>query len=140
MISRLQGHRVETTRGNENVNCFISADPDQKKATLLIWNYGAVIPEEGPARDKSVAEKTLIHIRDAADLFHSKQVKVETWQLNENTDNIYRMLTHGVQPSVNNTGMAQLPSATATVNGEILDYSLVLPPSSVSLVVLTSIK
>ena len=137
MVSRLEGHRIESTRGNDIVNCFVSADPDQRKITMLVWNFGAVIPETGPDSEKAVTEKTQVRVRDAEDFFHSQQVKVETWQINENTDNIHRMLTTGVQPDENNTAMAQLATTTAKIAQGALDFQLVLPPSSVSLVVMT---
>ena len=30
MVSRLEGHRIESTRGNDVVNCFVSADQDKR--------------------------------------------------------------------------------------------------------------
>jgi hypothetical protein len=137
MISRLEGHRVESTRGSDSVNCFATADPDKRKITMLVWNYAANIPEGGVPLDKSAPAKIPVHVRDAGDFFHAKQVKIETWQINENTDNVAKMLTTGVAPDEQNTAMAQLPPATAKLEGKLLDFALVLPPSSVSLVVVT---
>jgi hypothetical protein len=64
-------------------------------------------------------------------------VQAETWQINENTDNIYKLLTTGVPPDANNTAMAQLPTTTAQVVQGVLEVPMVVPPSTVSLVVLT---
>ena len=104
---------------------------------MLVWNFGAVIPESGPEDEKAVTEKTRVHVRDAGSFFDSKQVRVETWQINENTDNIHKMLTTGIQPDEKNTAMAQLPTTTEEIAQGALDFQLVLPPSSVSLVVMT---
>jgi hypothetical protein len=137
MISQLVGKRVEATRGSHTVNDFVSADRDQRKITMLVWNYGAVIPEAEIYQEKAPTEPTQVHVRDAASFFHTKQVKVETWQINENTDNLYRLLPAGGQPDAQNTAMAQLPTLTAKLDQGALNVPLVLPPSSVSLVVLT---
>ena len=101
---------------------------------MLVWNYGGHL---GVKDARTASEKTQVRIRDAGSFFHSQQVKVETWQINENTDNIYQMLTTGVQPDENNTAMAQLPTTTAKINQGALNFQVLLPPSSVSLVVLT---
>jgi hypothetical protein len=137
MVSRLEGHRVEATRGNQTVNCFVSADPEQRKITMLVWNYVAVLNEASPPVEKAVSEPTQVHVRDAGNFFHSPQVKVEAWQINGDTDNIPKMLMAGVAPDETNTAMAQLPATTATINQGALEFSMTLPPSSVSLVVLT---
>jgi hypothetical protein len=137
MIAHLEGHRVESTRGNQSVNCFVSADPDKRKITMLVWNYAGVLPEGGVFQEKSIAEPTEINVRDAGSFFHSAQVQVETSQINGDTDNIPKLLTTGVAPDANNTAMAQLPTTTAKITQGALDFSMVLPPSSVSLVTLT---
>jgi hypothetical protein len=137
MVSRLEGHRVEATRGGGTVNCFVSADPAQRKVTMLVWNFGAVLPEGLVYQEKARAEKTQIQVRDAGDFFHSPQVQVEAWQINGATDNVYKLLTTGVAPDENNTAMAHLPAATGKIEQGALNYQMVLPPSSVSLVVLT---
>jgi len=134
MISRLVGHRVQASRPSDSVNCFVSADPAQRKITMLVWNYGGRL---GPEDLRTVPELTQVHVRDAGNFFHSPQVNIAAWQINQNTDNVYTMLTTGIQPDASNTAMAQLPPITAKVVQGALEFPLVLPPSSVSLVVLT---
>jgi hypothetical protein len=134
MVSRLEGHRVEATRGSDTVNCFASADPTQRKLTMLIWNYGDHL---GNGDATAPVEATQIHVRDAGSFFHGQKIQAETWQINENTDNIYKLLTTGVPPDANNTAMAQLPTTTAKIVQGVLEVPMVVPPSTVSLVVLT---
>jgi len=47
MISRLQGHRVESASESANTGSFACASPDRKQLQVLVWNYGARIPEAG---------------------------------------------------------------------------------------------
>ena len=137
MVSRMAGKRVEATRGSESVNDIVSADPDTRKITMLVWNYNAVIPEGGAYQSSTAAEKTRVRVRDAGDFFKGKQVRVETWQVNENAGNVYKLLTTGVAPTEANTAMAQLPATSAKLDKGMLDFSVTLPASSVSLLVLS---
>jgi hypothetical protein len=137
MVSQLQGHRVEAACGNGTVNSFVAADPERRKITMLVWNYGAVIPERGAVQEKAVSEPTQVQVADAGSFFHSQQVQIQTSQINEDTDNIYKMFAAGVPPDANNTAMAQLPTTTAKIDQGALSFQMVLPPSSVSLVTLT---
>jgi hypothetical protein len=137
MVSQLQGQRVEASRGNRTVNCFVAADPDQRKITMLVWNYGAILHETGPETETAVTENTAVHVLEAGSFFHTPQVMIGMTQVNKDTDNIYQMMTTGVVPDEKNTAVATLPTQTAQINQGALDFSVVLPPSSVSLVTLT---
>jgi hypothetical protein len=112
----------------------VSADPAQRKITMLVWNYGGKL---GPEDSRTVPEQTQVQVRDAGNFFRAHRVNIETWQINGDTDNTYKLLTTGVAPDEKNTAMAALPTTTAQIKQGALEFPLVLPPSSVSLVVLT---
>lgn len=140
MISKLEGHRIEASRGKETVNCFASADKDKKKITLLIWNYGAEIPEKGAWVEKAVEQKTRVCVRDAAHFFQSKKVKVERWLVSESASDAYQVVSKGGKLTDDNTALKQVGSSRVKITDGKLECDFALPPSSVSLVVLTAEK
>ncbi len=140
MISRMQGHRVEATRGSDTVNCIASADANEKKVAMLVWNYGAVIPEHGAAIEKAKQEKVAVRIRDAVSFFGARNIKVQRWLVSKDTSNAHYLFKKGVKLDDTNTALKQIENVTYKVKDGKLDFSIVMPPSSVSLVTLTTAK
>ncbi len=137
MIAQMEGRRVEATRGSNTVNCIASADANKKKVTMLVWNYGAVIPEGDVAIEKAKQEKVAVRIRDAASFFGARNIKVQRWLVSKDTSNAYSLFKKGVKLDDTNTALKQVENVNYKVKDGRLDFSIVTPPSSVSLVTLT---
>jgi hypothetical protein len=136
MISQMVGHRVEATRGSDTVNCIASAD-ESKKVTMLVWNYGAVIPEGGVPVEKARQENVAVCIRDAASFFGAGNIKVQRWLVSKDMGNAHYLFKNGIKLDNANTALKQVENATCKVKDGKLDFNILMPPSSVSLVVLT---
>lgn len=139
MVSEMKGHRVEATRGSDTVNCIASAD-ENKKVYMLIWNYGAEIPEFGDPIEKAHQENVAVRIRDAASFFGTKNVRMQRWLVSKDTSNARYLFQKGVQLNSANTALKRVGDAAYKVKGGKLDFGVVMPPSSVSLVELSPVK
>lgn len=133
MISRMEGVRVEATRGNDVINCFATAIKDKGKVTLMVWNYDSQIPEDGALTDSSQATPVVIRIREAGSFFKSKQVSFKRWLVDENTSNVAAELKNGGKPS-DLSELQQVDSGNFRILNDMLEVGLTIPPSSVSFV------
>lgn len=136
MVSRLEGQRVEATRGGRTVNCFVSADPAKRTLTALVWNYGYQIPEGGPGAETAVREPVTLRVRDAADFFGAPTVRANRWLVSETVSNAYHLFSTGQK--LDDAALQRVDSASVRIVDGALDFGFAMPPSSVALVVLTA--
>lgn len=133
MISRLEGVRVEATRGNNAINCFATAVKDKGVVKLMIWNYDCQIPESSVLTDSSQATPVVVSIREASSFFKNNQVSFKRWLVDGNTSNVAAELKNGGRPT-NLSELQEVDSGTFRVIGDSLEVGLTIPPSSVSFV------
>ncbi|MFA6293563.1 MAG: glycosyl hydrolase, partial [Victivallales bacterium] len=91
MVSRLEGTRVEATRGGKYVNCFASADKGNKSVTVMVWNYGCQIPETKLPVENAVHEAVTLRIREAEAFFGTRAVRMKRWLVSETVSNAYQI-------------------------------------------------
>lgn len=135
MISRLEGGRVEATRGGATVNTIVSADPKARRVTALIWNYGCQIPETGMPIERAVRENVTLRIREAGGFFGSSRVKIRRWLVSETMSNAHYLFQQK-QPLDERALLQEVDGGTFRIVDDTLDIGVTMPPSSVSLVVL----
>ncbi|MBI3922990.1 MAG: hypothetical protein HY318_16330 [Armatimonadetes bacterium] len=131
MISRLEGTRVEATRGGDTVNCFASADKEKKRITLLVWNYGCHIPEGGATVDNAVPEAVTLRVREADAFFGSRFVHVKRWLVSETSSNAYGLFREGA-PLDERCELQQVDDGRLAIIDRVTDIGFHAPPSSVS--------
>lgn len=133
MISRLEGTRVEATRGSQTVNCFASADRGRKRLTLLVWNYGCRLPEFGPPVENAVREAVTLRLREADSFFGTRAIRMKRWLVSETTSNAYNLFQKG-QNLDERTELRQVDNGTFSITDDTADLGFAAPPSSVSFV------
>ncbi|MFZ2657764.1 MAG: glycosyl hydrolase [Victivallales bacterium] len=133
MASRLEGTRVEATRGSETVNCFASADKEKKRVTVMVWNYGCRLPEGGPAVENATREAVILRIRDADTFFGTGAVHMKRWLVSETVSNaFYLFQKEGKVDS--RAELQQVDEGTFSVVDGMADIGFSAPPSSVSFI------
>ncbi len=140
MVNRMQGHRVEATRGSDTVNCIVSADKSKKTITALVWNYGALIPEGGPVVEKAKRDWVGLQVRDAGDFFGSKSVKVQRWLIGANWSDAYSAFKNGAKLNDRNTALRQVENTAKPITEGALNTGFSMTPSSVTFVVMSAGK
>ncbi|MBT9147009.1 MAG: Beta-xylosidase [Syntrophomonadaceae bacterium] len=133
MISRLEGTRVEATRGSQTVNCFASADKEKKRVTVMVWNYGCMLPEFTPAVENAVREAVILRIREADAFFGTGRVHMKRWLVSETVSNaFYLFQKEGKIDS--RAELQQVDEGTFSVIDGMVDIGFSAPPSSVSFI------
>lgn len=137
MIHRLEGTRVESTRGIEHVNGIASANADTRTVTVLLWNYGAQLPEGGPAVEQARHTAVNVRIREAEAFFGEGNVRMERWMVSENLSNAHTLFLRG-EALDDRAGLQRVAEGTSRVVDRLLDVGFGLPPSGVSLLKLSA--
>lgn len=136
MVSRLAGQRIESTRAGATVNSFACASPEQRQMQVLVWNYGARIPEGGLVQEKGAAEAVRLQVVGAADFFGGGGVRVQRWLVSETVSNAHYLFRSG-QALDDRASLQRVQDDTARPAEGHLEVGFPLPPSSVTLVLLT---
>lgn len=139
MISMLEGKRVESTRA-ETLNSFAAADPAARKLRLLVWNFGARIPESGLPVETAAAQNAEIRVTDAAKFFGADKVKMTRRLISRNTGNACRVWKDGGKLDAANTELPETDAGEFGLRGGELRFGLDFPPNSVSLIELEAAK
>ncbi|MBN1863995.1 MAG: hypothetical protein JW808_03755, partial [Victivallales bacterium] len=136
MISRLEGTRVEATRGSETVNCFASADKGKKCVTVMVWNYGSRIPESTPPVDNATREAVILRIRDAETFFGTQVLHMRRWLVSESVSNAFHLFQRegGMDARAE---LQQVDGGVFSVIDGMADIGFSAPASSVSFIEIT---
>ena len=134
MVSRLVGSRIETTRGERTVNCIASADREQKRVTVLVWNYGLRMPESGPPLENAQCETVVLRVKDAGTFFGSRSVRVRRWMVADGVGDAHARFAKGQALDDQTTALQELDNGSFATTGGQVDIGFAAPPSSVSLV------
>jgi len=133
MIARLAGQRVGCTGAQGAVNAFACASAGQVQ--VLVWNYGARIPEGGVAEELAKDEEVRLQVAGAAAILGDGPVRLQRWLVSQTTSNAHHLFitaqTLDDRASLQQVQDAELPAAAD------LELSFPLPPSGVSLVTLS---
>lgn len=137
MISMLEGKRVESTRAGM-LKSFAAADPATRKLRILVWNFGARIPESGLPVETATVQNAEIRVVDAVKFFGPGKVKMTRRLISRNTGNAYRVWKDGGKLDAENTALPETDAGEfAILDGE-LQFGLVFPPNSVGLIELSA--
>ena len=137
MVSRLAGARVAATRGERTLGCFASAERGAKRLTLLVWNYGARIPEFGPPAETAASESVALRVRDAAAFFGERPLRLRRWQVSEGVSDAYALFAKGEPLDDAHTALREMDGGVFGIADDQADIRFVAPPSSVSLLEIT---
>jgi hypothetical protein len=133
MISRLEGGRVEATRGNRGSTCFASADPGKRRLTILLWNYNSRIPETGVAVEQALPEGVMLRVREAEAFFGGRSVRAQRWLVSETNSNAYGLFQkEGVVDA--RAELQQVGDGTSAITDGQLDIGFSMPTSSVAFI------
>ncbi len=134
LVSRLTGERIEATAGGATVRGFATADRAGKALRLLVWNYGARLPEGGAPIEQAQPAAVTLRVRDAGEFFASPRVKSRVWMVAAGLGDAFGVFSKGEVLSEANTALPQTSEAAQLIIDGAADLGLSLPPSSVALV------
>lgn len=133
MVSRLEGARVEATRGGKYVNCFASADKERKRVTIMVWNYGCRIPEGGLTVDNATREAMVLRVCGADAFFGKSTVHMKRWLVGETVSNAFQLFQQDGKVD-SRAELQQVDEGTFSVIDGMADIGFAAPPSSVSFI------
>jgi len=133
MVSRLEGARVEATRGSQTVNCFASADKEKKRVTVMVWNYGCRIPEGSPAVENATREAVILRVREADAFFGTGEINMKRWLVSENESNAFYLFQNEGKVD-RRAELQQVDAGTFSIIDGVVDIRFSAPPSSVSFI------
>lgn len=136
MIARLQGQRVEATRGGATVNGIAAVDRSARRMHLLTWNFGAIIPEAGVAMETAQREAVTVRVREAADFFGAASVRAERWLVSRTQGNAHGLFKAGEELD-HRTQLQKVDSGLWRILDNQLDVGFAMPPCSVALLELS---
>jgi hypothetical protein len=135
MISRLEGSRVEATRGEDGINCIASADPKKKRITLIIWNYNSIMSEQGVPVELTSQISQIVRIREATAFFGSRAVHMKRWLVSETLSNAYDLFVKEGKVD-GRSELQQVDEGQFAILNDQCDFGFSMPPSSVAFVTL----
>jgi xylan 1,4-beta-xylosidase len=136
MISRLVGQRVQTAGNLRTVGLVASADAPTKSVTVLLWNYGYQIPEGGAGTEHALPEPVTLRVGDAGKFFGGVPVSMQRWEISEGVSDASTLFAKEGKLD-DRCELQQVDKGTLKVSEDHVDTDVTLPPSSVSLVVLS---
>ncbi|MCX6376275.1 MAG: hypothetical protein NTU88_09645 [Armatimonadetes bacterium] len=139
MVARLAGTRVEATRGEKTVNCIASVDAQDKRITVLVWNHAYQIPERPVGTENAQREAVTLRIREAERFFGGQKVTMERWLVSETVSNAEYLFTKEGKID-DRCRLQRVDQGDYSVVDGLVDIGFALPPSSVSLVVMTAAR
>jgi xylan 1,4-beta-xylosidase len=136
MISQLKGERVlATTIGSNAVNSFVVFDEESKEIMALIWNYDYEILESKPGIERGQWVNLTMRLTEIDSSFHSEAVEMKRWLVSETVSNAYYLF--GAEGRIDSRAELQMTDEeTLKLQNGSLEFDLIIPPSSVSLIVL----
>jgi hypothetical protein len=135
MISQLQGQRILGRTDNDAIASFVTIDEQYKRIVALVWNYDFQILESSPGVEKGKWVDLKVHLPDVVKLSEAQTVQMKRWLISETISNAYHLYsTEGVIDS--RVELQKVNDETLTIEDGDLAFQLMVPPSSVSLVVL----
>lgn len=133
MVSALEGRRVESTRSG-TLNSFAAADPATGKLRILVWNFGARIPENGLPLETAAAETAAVTIIDAGKFFGSDKIRMSRRLISRDTGNACQIWRDGKSLTAENTALPVTDTGEFQLLGNDLQFGLLFPSNSVGLI------
>jgi hypothetical protein len=137
MISRLEGERISAEiRWSDAIGSFVTLSEQNNKIMALVWNSDYQIIESKPGIERGEWVNLNIELEDVRNVSNSKNVRLERWIVSETISNaLYLYTTEGKVDS--RAELQKVEDRMICVKDEGLAFDLIVPPSSVSLIVLS---